>query len=337
MAGISGVSDLGRLNTTQFILGQLRKGIDETQRQIGTGKKAQNFAGLGGSEATFSISLRKDVTQLETYIKNIDKARTRTNVMDKAMNGINDVTQDGVNFFRSLLFDTDPQTSIITDKADKALQTIQQRLNTRLDDRFLFAGDNIFDPPYANPGTLQTNMAAEVATLMAGTPTVGDVITAANTVNGVDLGHDPNVLTAGDVSVRSEQDVNLDYTVKSDEDYFNDILRGYSLIENLPDPTTQAEQDNFWTIMRGAMELIDEGSKGLSEGIGRLGDTQKRLEDVKSRHQETKLSFDIFVGDTEDVDIAEASTRLRSLETQLQASYRTVSLIQNLTLANFVG
>ena len=60
------------------------------------------------------------------------------------------------------------------------------------------------------------------------------------------------------------------------------------------------------------------------------------LEGVQQRHAEDRTFLMGFVGDIEDVDLAEAITRLNQQQLALEASYQVFSTLNRITLLDFI-
>ncbi len=330
------VSNIGRSLNEQFLLQRLRNELTDVQTQINTGKKGNTFSALDTAGASNSLSFRNSRNLLQSYIDSINIVRARTDVMDAALLSVTDSSRDVLTRLQSQLQDTAPQTAIIRDEARNQLEVVLQKLNTRFGDRYLFSGTDITNPPHDNATGLNTNFAAQVATWMGGTPTVASVVTDANTFNDAALGYSTTLSSAGSVTVRADEGTDIDYTVLANQEGIRDVIRGLSIVANLQDPTTPAEQDNFWTIVNGAIELIDNGSRVIDDQIGILGNKSRQMEDLLVQHDESQGALEIFIGKVEDIDLADAATRFNSLELQLQASYQVTTTARQLSLVNFL-
>src|SRR6201999_369020 len=62
------------------------------------------------------------------------------------------------------------------------------------------------------------------------------------------------------------------------------------------------------------------GSDQMTALDARLGVIQKNLDDTTAQHEKTGTTLDKFIGSVEDTDVADALTRLDSLQAQLEAS-----------------
>lgn len=330
------ISTIGKSLNEQFLLQRLRTELTNVQTQINTGKKGNTFSALDTAGASNSMAFRNSRNLLQSYVDSINIVRSRTEVMDSALLSVTESSRDVLTRLQSQLQDTDPETAIIRDEAQNQLEVVLQKLNTRFGDRYLFAGTDITNPPHDNAALLNTNFAAQVATWMGGAPTVASVVADANTFNDNALGYSGTLSAAGDVTVRADEGTDINYTVMANEEGLRDVVRGLAIVANLQNPTTPAEQDNFWTIVNGAMQLIDEGSRAIDVEIGILGNKSRQMDNLLIQHDESQGALEIFIGQVEDVDLADAVTRFNSLELQLQASYQVSSTVSQLSLVNFL-
>ena len=333
---MTGVSNLGNLMAQQFVLKAMRDQVDDTQRQISTGKISTSMAGLGSQGASSAIYFRNRQNVLDQYIGNINGAQTKLTVLDKAMGQITDDTRNVLSTLRSQLQDTVPQATIIADAAKTALSDIIAKLNEQVNGQYVFAGDDLHNAPFANQATLDANMSALVSGWMTGGTTAAAVVTDAQTQTGTALGYSATGLTAGRVSFMADDNTNIDYTQMASQSGYADILRGLSVIANLPQPTTAAEQSNYWEIVNGAISLLDSGATQVDTYQGLLGNKAKLVDDLLAQHKDMQGTFETFVGSIEDVDMAKVSTDFQALQSQMQMSYSVISMLKDLNLVNFL-
>lgn len=331
-----GVTDISGRLSQQFILKMLTEQIDNTQRQSTTGKKSTTVAGLGAAGASKAIGYRSVNTLLESYGTNLAAAKTKLTIIDSTMTSIGSSAEDMLSTLRKQLQDTAPQGTIISNDAKSMLQTVIQKLNMQHNGQYVFAGDDIYNQPINNSAALDTSMSALVAGWMAGSPTAGSVVTGARAVTGTGLGLNSGTLSAGNVTVRVDDNIDINYSQRADQDGYGDILRGLSIIANLPQPTTQAEQDNYWAIVNGAITLLDEGSRKVDTYQANNGINAKQVDALIAQHEDSKLAYEQLIGDVEDVDMAEAAMKFQSLSTQLQTSYSMIGTMRNLSLINYL-
>lgn len=331
------LSTIGSLISQQYLLRTLRTDMSKYQEQIATGKKASTFSGLTATESVNSMTFRQNLNEVDKYIQNINIALTRTSVMNEAMVDITDYARDVTTQLRAQMQDTEPNAQILIDSALTALDQVKQRMNAKLGDRYLFAGTDIANAPLVAGGTnLDTNFSTLVSGWLAGTVTAAQVVTDSRAITNDQLDISAGTLAAGAVTVRTDEEVNIDYSVYAYDAGFQDVLRGLAIISNLQQPTTDAEQDNFWNIVNGAIELIDSGTESIDQQIAVLGNKSSIMSNTKAEHTDFQGTLETFIGEEEDVDMAEATMYFQQIQTQLQASYTVTAEIRQLSLVFYL-
>lgn len=329
-------SNLGSQINNEFLLQVLRTRLNDTQRIIATGKKSDTIAELGSQGASNAISFRAKIDTLSGYTSNLNTAKPKLTVMDQAMNSIADDARSALNTLRSQLQGSTPSATILSGEATSKLQQVISQLNVQVNGQYQFSGDDLYNAPLSNASTLDTNIGGLISGFLSGSPTASSVVSAARGVSGTNLGFSSTALSSGNVSFRADDNLDVDYTVRASQQGFADVLRGLSLIKNLPQPTTPTEQTNYWTVVSGAMQLLDEGSRAIDLYQGTLGTKAKLVDELLTQHREATGDYEIFVGNIEDADVAAAATQLQSLQSQLQASYSIIAQLKDLSLVNYL-
>ncbi len=330
------VSNIGSQLSNLYLLGLLRQKLNTTQGQISSGKKGTMLSDLGGAATSSTLSYRNSKSVLDSYVSNLNVVKTRVSTMDKAMASVASSARDTLAVLRSQLQSGKPLDDITRDDAASNLQSVIGKLNVKLDGRYLLAGSDIENPPFADPAALQTSMSSMVTVLMSGSPTKDSVVSDVTGITGTNLGYSNTGLAADNVSVRADDGRSIDYTVKSNDSGFRDIMRGLALVANLPKPTTDAENAKYWTLVNGAIDLLDRGAKAVDTSQAVLGGTTKQITNLLADHQDMSLTMENYIGSVEDVDIAEASSRLQQLQAQLQISYQVTASLKDLSLVNYL-
>ena len=172
--------------------------------------------------------------------------------------------------------------------------------------------------------------------MAGGNFTADDVVNSMTSITGTNLGFSNSSLAADPLTVRADDGREIDYTVSAHDSGFRDVIRGLSLISNLPTPTNDAETSKYWTLVNGAIDLLDRGSRAVDTQQAILGGTSKQITNLLADHQDMSLTMENYIGSVEDVDIADASTRLQQLQAQLQISYQVTASLKDLSLVNFL-
>lgn len=328
------VSSLGQNQHIRTILRDVKTEVNRTQIEISTGKRAQQFSGLD-LESGRSIDLRADFNRIDSYTTSINLAQGRATVMDNAMDRITEVARDVFVTTNQFPLSGEPPMDVIRDEARKALDVVRQVLNTSTGGRFLFAGTDIANAPIdaANAAAFDTTVQGEITAFLGGQ---SGAVTLAN-VNGLTdaaLGHSGTLAAAGPVSVRIDDNLDADYTVRADDQGFGDIMRGLALLANLEyDPAREAD---FFQIYTGASQLIDQGATRIDTAQAQLGLTRQIMDETQVKHEQSQGVIEGFIADVEDADIAQAATDLSNLQSQLEAIFSTTASLRDLSLVNFL-
>lgn len=331
------VTNIGNLISQQSMLALLRNELNENQRMSTTGKRTSTIAGFGNYAASSSVSYRNKMNLTDSYTGNLNTAKTRLTIMDKSLGSITDTARDVLSQLRSQLQDTAPNATILADNAKAQLRIVTDRLNTQVDGRYVFSGTNTNDAAFTNMSGLLANVGTVVtAAITDPTTTTASVKASTGAISNTALGISTAAVTGGPVSFRADDTTDVSYSLKSSDNGFQDILRGMAIVASLPQPTTQAEQDNYWAMVNAAIDLIDSGTKAVDTAQGKLGGQARIVDDLLVQHSESKSVYEIYIGDVEDVDMAEAATKFANLKTQLETSYSIISTMKDMSLINYL-
>jgi flagellar hook-associated protein 3 FlgL len=140
--------------------------------------------------------------------------------------------------------------------------------------------------------------------------------------------------TGAQVSARIDDGFDLQYGIRGDDPSFATIMGAlYALATSDLTTTTDA---GYRELARMSMNDLDNGFDQLQEQIGVLGVRQNTLDQTDTRHTDFLITVKQQITDVEDVDSAEALTRLSLLQTNLEASYKLISTTSSLSLVNFL-
>ena len=114
-----------------------------------------------------------------------------------------------------------------------------------------------------------------------------------------------------------------------------DVLRGLATLAAM-DPSQAALGTDFTDLMATVRDGLRSAIDAIGEEAGALGFTEQRLEAASVRHEEVSTTLAAQLAGIEEVDMAETISRLQATQTQLEASYRAISVVSGLTLTQFL-
>ncbi len=291
-----------KFNNTQSYVNQIQQRAFDLQTQISSGKKSQTYSGIY-QESGRLVSLEATQSRTKQFMDAITLVGTRMNTMEVQMNSLLDNAIQLKSTLVSAVNNGNAAFMALGEQADQLLQQTGNVLNTRDGDVYLFAGT-------------RTDTAPVDFTQMTAVPD-------ALTIDTEYYQGDQNKLT-----VKIDNDFTLEYGIKADDPAFETYIRGLRIIKANPSDPVK---------LREAMDLIDDAIGGLNKNISQLGAKSKALDVARIRHEDNKTVLATSIGNIEDTNIVEATSRLSSEETILQAAYLTISRISRLSLVQFLN
>ena len=134
------------------------------------------------------------------------------------------------------------------------------------------------------------------------------------------------------LTARIDTQSTVDYGVTAGESGFEKLFRALYMAR-----TANVQEGNIdRTSLEAALGLVNEAIEEIPDIRSRIGSDRRALEETKIRHEDFVVFTQNSISQIEDVDLAEAITRLSFEETQLEASFGLTARLAQLTLANFL-
>lgn len=193
-----------------------------------------------------------------------------------------------------------------------------------------------------------------------GTITTQEFITAYQSSSDTVLGYSNALSTnaAGKMQVRVNDGSEFDYTTLANSSGMRDIIMTLGVLKEMPpveyapgalnDPTATtlaedtspsppaAKQESFFAVLNNLSATLNKAIDQLDQEVFKLSHVQAQISIVKTSHADQINAYKDVIGETEDIDITEASVMLTQLQTQIQASFQVTALLSQLSLANFL-
>lgn len=280
----------------------------ESQRQVSTGKKADDFKGLAGETGTI-LGARSFKSRIETYQQTIATIRGKLDANDVQIGGVLDGMEDLKENIQTVL--ANGQARGFEELLEQTFRFTVNSLNTNFDGTYLFSG--------AETGTQPVNVST-LADLSAA-PTTADVF--------------DNAAIA--FEARIADGVNLEFGLLASDlatGIFDELRALYDQHQLTPfEGEIDQTQFNF---LQASLQTLTTAIDNLRQDHVSNGLSFERLEVVDQQHVDSVLFLETFIADLEDVNIAEAVTRLNNDQVALEASYQAISSLNQLTLLRFL-
>jgi flagellin-like hook-associated protein FlgL len=338
----------------------LRGRFAELTRQVAGGQRADSYAGLG-TDALRAIDLRAELAHRGAVSTSIDRGSSAADATQLVLKRIIDTTTDITGRATGLLGLSAVDAPNIALAAKSALKEVVGLLGERYGGEALFGGADLEGSPIVEPdqieatglyqgiraqvkslgsGNGQAVLDATKALAMSDAPGVTPFSAQASAAAQGTAADSRRSVPIGDgitVAVGLYVNRNADATSSGETtgSWARDLIRGLSIIANLDQPQGTQTAD-YTTLVKGAVGALRSGLNGVTDEAGALGNTQQRLATAKTRNRDVSDQVEQQLGTLEQVDLAATITRLQATQTQLQASYKCLAMIGEISLTQFL-
>jgi flagellin-like hook-associated protein FlgL len=355
---MTGISLTSRIDLSSVML---RERMAQLGEQISTGRKGNSYAALG-TEAPKSMDFRAEIGRRETYQEMIDQVLSKVQVTQNVLDRLGSIAEK----FRASAVKLSgvvrsEEIQIQSDQAKAALVEVANLLNERYGGEYLFGGSDTHNPPIpdadsivSKPGGMVDEIIKQVG-LLNGANTAS-VLTATKGLaqsNAAGITPFSDFLSTGAGATEGRRNLlagdneRVEYGIHANKNgsvvsvgettgsWARDLLRGLASIAGLtPEKGTQGQgyTDFVTNVQRGLEASVD----ALALQRGSLGVTEKRLQSIQTLHGSVTTSLTLQISDLEEVDMAKTITSFQATQTQLEASYRAISIAQQLSLTRFL-
>lgn len=303
------VSSFGHNQAMLNGLLQNQQQLMQTQQQVNTGKKANDYAGLSRDVSPL-VGAHSEKARTDQYLTAVQEVTGRldfndlnlTRIYDE-MKSLRDTMLDGVAADEFAAFD---------EKLQQTFDSVISALNVKVDGDFLFGGTR----SDAKPVTVNS---------------LSDLVSLPNAADAFQNGRIKP-------SAKVDDGVTVEHGMLA-EDVGTEVLASLKRIADYHDANgtidgklTTAERNFLETEldnMKSAMEGVT--SKTVENGI-----RTNQVNEIKERHESAETFLKTFISDIEDVDIAEAISRLQQNQVALEGSLRVMSQLSRVSLLDYI-
>lgn len=295
-----------------LLQGMLRNQADvyKAHQQINTGKKASDYKGIAPQASTV-VNARAAMSRTEAYKQTANEVSQTLSLIDLQTGSMIDASEAMKQSILEALAMEDGQG--FGEILESNFQMIVSALNTKIGNSYLFGGAQTTEKPF--PVT-----------------TLDDLAALANASDGF---ANDQTLSA----VRVTDTFTLEYGVLADQvaGPIMDVLKALKEFHDGPSGPINGDLTPAQiTFLEGQLAEIDTAIQGMRTIQTSNGLRQSQMKDLTEQLKQQSVYFETFVGDLEDVDMAEAITRFTADQAALEVSYRVVSMVSQLNLAKFI-
>ncbi len=329
---------------------RLRAATDVLTAQASSGKIAKTFGGLAGG-ARVAVNLAPVLARQDVFAANIAEAGTRLEASQAAFDQLGAIASKFAAGLTGVNEGTAGALNGLATEARAALGQVADILNTQVNGAYLFGGADPATPPVQSGATIAGSaFATQIGTALASLGAAGGPATIAASLAAA-LANGPALFSAAigtqppEVEIGEGQfvgqgvlaGVNLagpSTGATSTGAYATDLMRALASIAGMS--SGQATLAGFGAVRQDIIAGLRGAGAAITADQAMLGASQAALTGASSRLDATKALLQKRLSAATDVDMAETAARLASTQTQLQASYKLIAGMRDLSLVNFL-
>ncbi len=305
MIGRTRIADFAQQERMSSLILQTQTQARLTQAQIGTGKVAEQFSGLGPN-AERLVDVKNSLQETRQFLD----GNLHTDRKLVAMEAITAELVDLATTTRTLAIQRSNDGSAIPGVIGQELEAVLDQavalLNSDLEGRYLFGGSRTDQQPV--------------------------VLDPAFDPSGADLGQPDTTYYQGDdltLSVRADVNVEISHSLSADLEGFQEFiggLRGLIAGDRLDDGN----------VIEASHALINESIGKIADYQAELGTRLSYLDRVNQRHTDTEVYLETRVSEIEDVDLTDAISKLAQDQVLLESALATIGRLNQLSLVDYL-
>jgi len=171
-----------------------------------------------------------------------------------------------------------------------------------------------------------------------GTATAQVAGTSADTVSWY-IGEDGSDPARGTATARIDTDISVSYGLRANEQGLRWVMQNVAALAVVTYPPTDpnsAARANALNERVGGNLNVPTGTQTVESIESELAGVQAALGTATERHTQTTSTLNDLLGQVEGVSTEQVATQILTLQTRLQASLQTTSLLYKLSLANYL-
>ena len=328
---------------------QMQSELAASQTEVATGNYADIGLSLGATTGE-SVSLQAETSMLQTLTNTNQTVATRLSTTQTTLSNLQTAAQ---NLLNSLLEGTGSNSNASTIQASghNDLQGLITSLNSSLNGDYIFAGTNTGTQPITDYyATGAANKAAvdnafQTAFGMSQTSSGVSTISGANMqtfldtqfsslFQGTNWSTNWSFASSQTLTNQISQTQTASTSVSADNPMFQQLAQAYTMVADLG--TQNLNSSAYQTVSSTAQKLLTSAISNLVDLQASVGMVQS---DVTSANNQMSLQTNILstqIGNLENINTYEVSTRITNLQTQIETSYALTAQLQQLSLVKFL-
>lgn len=343
---LSFISSTAIQNSMRQTIRQAQNEMTNASTEATTGVYADIGVSLGSGTAS-SVNLTRDVTRIDSILSSNSVVNQRMTSSQTALSDMSSQAQKFMDQLVALRGNSDDSSIQLTQQtATATMSSFVADANTMVNGEYLFAGTNTDVQPMTDNSTAATTAIQSALSDYATAQGVAiSDLTGDQMKDFITNVAEPLVTSDSSWSDwSSASDQNMSSRISNSEVIESSTNANATGMRYLALSTTVANalmgqglsQDALNAVTDQATSYARQAIDGLNNQASQLGLSQARLTDANTSLNAQKTIINTNISDLTGVDPYEASTKVNSLQTQLETAYTIVSKIQQLSLVNYL-
>lgn len=347
---LSFISSTAIQNAMRQTIRQAQNEMTSASTEATTGVYADIGVALGSS-TSLNVNLTREVSRIDSILSSNSIANQRMTTSQTALTGMGTQAQNLMDQLVALSGNTDGSSVTLAQQtATSTLSSVIASANTMVNGEYLFAGTNTdVQPMTDNSSAANADIQSKLTTYMANQspPVTASTISAAQINDFITNTVEPMFTSdtswsswssASDQNMTSRINNSevIETSTNSNSSGMRYLALATSVTNALMGTPPGLNQSAVTAVTQKAISYTRQSIDGLNSQASQLGLSQSRLSDANTTLNSQKTILNTSIGDLTGVDPYEASTKVNSLQTQLETAYTIVSKIQQLSLVNYL-
>jgi flagellar hook-associated protein 3 FlgL len=344
---ISCVSTLATQLMTQDSLRSTQNKLNEAQNELSTGRFNDVGLALGGNVSR-NLNWRISLSDTTHFIDMNNQALAKADALQSSLEAARTTASNFLNTLAGARNAINGQ-SLAKQGAGYAIDAVAGAVNVSYAGQYLMAGQNSAQAPLLpyTGGAAQSafDTAFQSHFGISKTDPLAQNITSSQMTSFLQGAYENLFQTAAwsgsfsnasvtNLQTRIDTNQTVDLSANANETPIKDLMRG--MVAALDAGTGQLNAATFQTVIDYSISKISNAVAGLGGTQARVGGAQQVVTQTNTKLSSMKLVIQSEIQKTENVDSAEAATRITNLMNQMEASYAVTGKLSKLSLLSFI-
>jgi flagellar hook-associated protein 3 FlgL len=344
---ISGVSTLSTHLMAQDSLSSIQKKLNEAQNELSTGRFNDVGLALGG-HVSRNLNWRVTLSDVTYFFDANNQALARADALQSSLEAAKSTANSFLNTLTGARNAVHGQ-SLAQQGAGYAIDSIASAVNVSYAGQYLMAGQNTAQAPLSDykGGAAQAAFDALFQSHfgISKTDPLAQNITPSQMTSFLQGTYESLFQTAAwsnsfsnasatSLQTRVDNNQTVDLSANANESPIRDLMRG--MVAALDAGTGQLNASTFQAVIDYSIGKISNAVAGLGETQARVGGAQQVVTQTNTKLSAMTLIMKSEIQKTENVDSAEAATRVSNLMNQMEASYAVTGKLSRLSLLSYI-